>query len=366
MKKTGILFFLCIFLQAHSDSKKFSHCLSVVIPKSTHKIKKHPELSLKKTNCKPYIIWQKNIKTPFSELILSWNASRPKKGHFSFWVNVKNHQWSGWKKLATWGATEQKTFSCTKSRYVHTKHVRIEMQRKHTGCAFQVKVVANNGADIRRVKALFINASNWDYFREQNPPITLPSTLIEAVPKQSQWWLKHKRNKDLCSPTSISMISRYFAEKKNIPTQGKKLTVETKSFANKVRDQSLNIFGNWLFNTAQAFNTTRGSVLYRVERLNNFESLHKYLANEIPVAVSIRGNLRGHRKIRKSSCAWPYKNGHFVVVSGWDQARRTVTCLDPAFNREEDIVRHYQIDDFIQAWGRSRNLSYVPIPQKTP
>lgn len=367
MKKITALVFLSLLTPLHPDASQFSQCLSVIIPKLAHKIKKHPELSINNKAHTPYIIWQKNIVKPFSELILSWNASRPKKGHFSFWMNVKNHTWSGWKKLATWGVNEQKTFSSTKNRYVHTKHVRVEMQRKQTGCAYQVKVVAHKGAELRRIKALFVNASNWNHFQKTKPPLSLPSTLIKAIPKQSQWWVKHKRKKDLCSPTSISMISRYFAGKKKLSTRFKKLTDETKSFANKVYDQSLNIFGNWLFNTAQAFNTTQGNVLYRVERLNNFESLYKYLVHKIPIAVSIWGNLKGHKKIENSECAWPYKNGHFIVVAGWNQAQRTVTCIDPAFSNTDGpkgIVRNYRINDFIRAWGRSKNLSYVPIPKK--
>ena len=47
---------------------------------------------------------------PFSELILSWNASRPQKGKFVFWVNIKHKNWSGWRKIAEWGKDGQKTF----------------------------------------------------------------------------------------------------------------------------------------------------------------------------------------------------------------------------------------------------------------
>jgi len=143
-----------------------------------------------------------------------------------------------------------------------------------------------------------------------------------------------------------------------------RLSTQATLFARRIRDQSLDIFGNWLFNAAEAFNTTQGNVLYRVERLNNFEELHRYLTKKIPIAVSIRDNLKGHRKIKNSKCAWPYKNGHFIVVVGWDKEKRTVTCIDPAFRKKYLITRNYRINDFVSAWGRSRNLSYVAIPKK--
>lgn len=128
--------------------------------------------------------------------------------------------------------------------------------------------------------------------------------------------------------------------------------MQTKTFARKAHDSSLDIFGNWLFNVAEAYNTTKGKILYRVERLNNFEELHSYLTQKTPIAVSIRGKLRNG--------AWPYRNGHFVVVVGWNQKNQTVTCIDPAFKAKKKLIRSYPIKDFITAWGKSRNLSYIP------
>ena len=87
------------------------------------------------------------------------------------------------------------------------------MQRKKLGCAYQIKVMAHKGADLRRVKALFVNTSNWNKFREHRPSKALQSVMVQNVPKQSQWWVKHARAKDFCSPTSINILNEYFVKR---------------------------------------------------------------------------------------------------------------------------------------------------------
>ncbi len=326
----------------------FSRCLHIKVKNNL----KSKEINLAKDKKDRCLIWHKVSPIPFSELITSWNSFNPKKGYYSVFVNIKtNNKWSEWDRLAEWGKKWQKTYCNTRKPIIHTKHVRIELQKKVLGSEFKIKIVARNGADIKNIKAIFANVSNWQKFIEQRPAKFLQNTCITDVPKVSQWWLAHHRRKDLCSPTSISMITEYFCTKKNIAHKSE-LKKEAVRFADSIRDHSLNIFGNWLFGVLRAFPQTNGKVFYKVERLNNFESLHKHLVNKIPVAVSIRGSLRGG--------AWPYKNGHFVVIIGWDNKKRSVICIDPAFRVKKDIVRYYKIEDFVKAWGKSKNLSYVP------
>jgi hypothetical protein len=337
---------------------QFSKCLSVVIP-PLETLHLNPELCVEGNA----IIWSKESPIPFTELILSWNAAYPQHGTYSFWVNIKHQQWSGWRKLAEWGREVegnkvkkiQKTFTNRNKVFLDLKYVRTVVRQNRKGVAYQIKVVANSGASLNNIKALFANVADQHALRIKSPTM-LPSVAITEVPKQSQWQLPHERTKDLCSPTSLSMVTRYFINKFNLPSSYETLNGQATAFANNVRDQSLDIYGNWLFNVAHAFNVTRGKILYRVQRLNDFEELYTYLAQEIPIAVSIHGWLRG--------CAWPYRNGHFIVVTGWDQKNRRVICIDPAFRQTHLMKRAYRINDFMRAWGKSCNLSYVPILPK--
>ena len=221
------------FCKTHSRShqrhnlpqQNFSKCFSVLIPKTSRGIKKNRELRTlqyvvqkgKKRSKVKSLLWHKKTHFPFTEIILSWNAPRPKKGYFSFWTRVKHsgnkktQVWSRWSKISSWGKLSggnQKTFCNTRRKFVHTKHVRVELQKKRIGSEFQIKVVAEDGANIKRLEALFVNASNERNFSIQKKKPRLRSIQITGIPKQSQFTLKHKRRKDLCSPTAMSMITQ--------------------------------------------------------------------------------------------------------------------------------------------------------------
>src|SRR3989344_7869077 len=50
---------------------------------------------------------------PFTQLIFSWNAFRPERGKFSFFLRIRDQetqQWDQWHKILEWGAQIQKSF----------------------------------------------------------------------------------------------------------------------------------------------------------------------------------------------------------------------------------------------------------------
>lgn len=305
----------------------------------------------------PELVWEKNDVLPFSELILSWNAHRPTSGSMTFLINVRhNNTWSGWQRLAEWGAHNQRSFVNKNNPYVHTKHVRVEMQHGVLGNAFKVKIVCKGGAASKNLKALFACMFDRKKFKIVRPNINLPSTLIRGVPKQSQMVLNHPRYKDLCSPTSTSIIVNYFLSKMYGCSPSPDLNKFVERFAEQVHDKGeLNIYGNWQLNVAQAYEAAHGDVFFKVERLGGFDELYSYIKRKIPVAVSVR-HLRGG--------ATPYKNGHFMVVVGWSRLRHAILCIDPAFTGSSRTLRAYKLSNFLKAWAGSDNLSFIPIPQK--
>ena len=306
----------------------------------------------------PYeYVWEVDKTTPFNELIFSWNALRPEEGKMTFWVSLNYPQPSSWHRIAEWGPDYQKTFTNNRHPFVHTKHVRVIMQKRKLATGFRVKVVFQDGAPTHNLRALFACMSNTKLFRIALPDIeSLKYISPLGVQKQSQMVLDHPRINDLCSPTSTSMLVNYFTSKMYRRPINGDMQQYVVNFADKVHDDgNLNIYGNWILNVAQAFDSTNGGVFFRVERLNNFAMLHDYLTKRIPIAVSVH-RLRGG--------ASPYRNGHFMVVVGWDSINRMVMCVDPAFASNGTTLRHYRLRDFLQAWGRSLNLSYIPIPSR--
>lgn len=302
-----------------------------------------------------YYVWEGESKVPFDELILSWNALRPAEGHITFFVSVKHAEWSPWHRLAEWGADTQKTFTNKLNPYVHTKYVKVEMQRNLVASAFKIKAVFSGGASKRSLNALFACISNMPMFRQNRSLPEKPSILVKGVPQQSQMVIDHPRAKELCSPASTSMIVQYFANKLYGGLGTQRMHDYVYDFAEKVHDDGvLGIYGNWPLNVAQAHDASNGNIFYRVERLNSFSELYDYLSKEIPVAVSVR---------RLKGGATPYSAGHFMVVVGWDSARDSVICIDPAFRGNRKTLKRYNLAHFLSAWALSRNLSYIPMPK---
>jgi hypothetical protein len=348
---------ITFFILLHCAASFIFSTVSCVTPRATGSL--NHILSINDLKNRKEYVWEEAWTKPFNELIVSWNAKRPPVGKFVFYVSLKNGKWAPWRKLAQWGAKGQKTFVNTKDKYIHTKHVRIETQKKVRARGFRIKVVAQGGASLNGVKALFASLSRLNQFKIEKFPYNFSSKLIKGVPRCSQMWVDHERRGDFCSPTSTSIIIRYLNEKLDCKTKKQYLPLrdQVKVFAKQTHDDSyLDIHGNWVLNVAQAYDDTNGRALFKVARLNSFEELHGYLRQNIPVAVSIRGKLRGGYK--------NYKDGHFVVVVGWSQKKQAVLCIDPVFRNSRQMLRGYRVSDFMKAWGRSKNLSYIAMPQR--
>jgi hypothetical protein len=335
-------------------------------------------------------IWVERTNWNFDELILSWNARRPVVGKLRFYVSVYHSgSWSPWQVIAEWGSKTQRTYVNKVDNVVSVKHVRLELSGGIKAANFRVKIVAFDGASLSLLKALFVSLSNLSFFSVDDVNSlsrSLSTFSIEGVARQSQMVVPHNRFPDLCSPTSISIVLHFLMTQKfsskgstsnravsgfpdnisgNISdnTSGSVsqkfaesdfLASYIAGFAEKVHDDSyLDIYGNWLLNVAQAYDASNGAIFFRVERMNSFLYLYKKISSGIPIAVSIRGFLDGAPK--------DYKNGHFVVVVGYDSDQMKVLCIDPAFASSEKSFTAYKFSDFISAWGKSKNLCYVPI-----
>ncbi len=89
-------------------------------------------------------------------------------------------------------------------------------------------------------------------------------------------------------------------------------------FAEKSHDQGMDKYGSWPFNMAHAFECADGKILFAVKRLAHFKELHDHLEKECPCVVSVRGQIQG--------APAPYKNGHLVVVIGYDPKRKKLSA----------------------------------------
>lgn len=283
----------------------------------------------------------------FTQLLFSWNALRPKQGYYSFYVQVhskKKDAWGSWHKIADWGKGVQKSYETVSDGICRNVYVRLEVEPDDKADGFRIKTVAYN-TDVLGLQSFMVNVSDLTKFADERVVKgAYGSISMAGVPQKSQLMLVHEKNRMMCSPTSCSMLHEYLT----------RTPIDPLHFAQHAYDSGLRVYGSWPFNMAHAFELGTGNYFFYTIRLQSFKALHDTLKQEIPVVVSVRGAITGAPK--------EYDNGHLMLVVGYNAQDHTVICHDPAAPTDAETLKEYPIDSFIQAWDRSRRLSYIAMP----
>lgn len=286
----------------------------------------------------------------FTQLLCSWNADRPKKGHLVFDVqarNARSQKWGAWHHMSEWGNNVQRSHATKSDGFTKYIHVRLETELSQRADAFRIKVVGAKGASLKAVKGLAVTVVNMHDFKAEaitSRLRTLESVLLKQVPKISQIALNHPDSNRICSPVSCTMLTQYLTG----------IDINPAVFAKLSYDKGLNAYGSWPFNMAHAFEYCNGKNWFYNTRLNSFADLHKQLARGLPVVVSVRGHLPGAPK--------PFPLGHLLVVMGWDNKKQEVVCHDPSIEDHQRVLQRYKLADFLASWERSRRLTYWVEP----
>ncbi len=296
-------------------------------------------------------LWQKVTKNPFSQLIFSWNSKRPLNGHFVFEVRVRdahNNKWYVWHEAAHWGHNVQRTFHAGLKNGTSYVYVRLELPKGRRANGFALRVSSCNGASLQLLRQLAVSVSDFSLFVPESATAYgqgYSSVTIPGVPQYCQMILNHERADTMCSPTSTAMMSAYFSKEQLDPLL----------FAQHVYDQSFDVYGNWLFNVAHAYEVSNGKALFYVARLTSFRELYQFLKKKIPVVVSVRGSLPGAPRPS-------YPSGHLIIIIGYDALSQKIICHDPAATNNDDVLRTYSLADFLVAWEKSHRLAYCAEP----
>lgn len=286
--------------------------------------------------------WKEENLDPFDELLLSWNASRPSEGKFLFYISVKTNEWSPWLLYASWSSTEQSSFlSTTENAPVRTFQDTLEVLDGKKATAFRIKIITEGNCHLQDIHGLHVYINSDKSKAAQNTDACLDPIRLN-VPGISQMALDHARHADLCSPTSTAAATQYLSND---------YSINPLHFAQNIWDAGFDIFGNWVFNVAEASALLGKEWHCWVERLNGFNAIYHNLIQGTPVVVSVRGPLPGS--------ALPYAKGHLMVVTGYDPLSEKVFCMDPAFAADAETHVSYQLSDFIQAWNQRGNVAYI-------
>ena len=288
------------------------------------------------------LLWQVENIEPFTELMVSWDATRPQQGFYLIQLRSYTAGWSEWVDYAVWGAQDQYTFKneLPKSS-IQVVQDTLETTHGVKATGFRVRVVSQGGASFQTYRGLHACATDRTSHviartSPENVAVELPVIGL------SQMMLKDERSKRICSPTSTTAVIRFLSSSK-LPNP--------LVFADAVRDSRFDIYGNWIFNTAESSNILGGSWQCYPARLSSFAQILEILQKGIPVVVSIKGPIIGG--------ASPYESGHLLVVKGFDFRTKEVLCMDPAFPTDDTTSVRYALDNFLDAWSRRQGLAYI-------
>ena len=280
----------------------------------------------------------------FNQLLVYWNGKKPEIGYWQIKAKVRNastKKWSKYITLMNWSLINKSCLDTKNDLDLKNYYVRLELKNNTKADAFEILIEAKNGANLKDLDLIGATVSDLTEFKSTidykkkyilNKKITLT--------KISQFKVNHKDFDRICSPTSLTMVLKYLTDKNIDP-------IKT---ANQVYDSALDSYGSWQFNVAYASELLRPNYFVHLKRLKNFQDILDNIKNNLPVIVSVRGEIKDAPR--------PYNRGHVMVVAGYNDKKKLVICYDPAFDNNYKVLKNYPLHSFLKAWNKSNCLAY--------
>ena len=284
--------------------------------------------------------WEESGLEPFDELIVSWEAKRPRHGCFVIQVSLLTTEWSPWIDYAVWKAADQASFDTTTDEIKDFQDT-LEITKGQKAKGFRIQVEAFGGARLSDMRTLHASTADLASY-QMDFAVDHQLSLALEVPKMSQKKLSKEIGHRLCSPTSVLAVARFLEPS---------IAIDPLLFAKKVHDSTFDIYGNWPLNTAEASNRLGRACHVCVTRLSGFQPILDSLEKGLPVVVSLKGPLPGGFS--------EYASGHLLVVRGYDPYQKCVLCMDPAFETDDQTYVSYPLQDFLKAWEKRQGAAYL-------
>ena len=344
MRKVQLIIVCCtyFFMTQTIDKNCFSHQEWTWV----HSQLFNRKMRMVNTHKKELLFKKENI-NPFTQLIFSWNIIRPEKGYFSFYIKVRDAQtkkWGEWHTIADWGENIQKTYLSKSNGLSSFVHVRLELDTQKSADSFLIKIEPHDEAHLGLLYGLSAAVSHFGLFKAESCDDIkqhLKSVIISNMPTIAQYTFDHVDKNRICSPVSCAMVVQYITGN----------AVNLSDFIAAIFDEGLSVYGSWQCNVAQVFDICKGKMNCFVRRANSFIDLYHYLEKQLPVIVSVRGELPGAFK--------PFPHGHLMVIVGWSKETGEVICHDPAAESDDMVIKRYPLESFLRAWERSHRLMYA-------
>ncbi len=319
--------------------------------------------------------WQK---TGFdaTSLIPSWSITTPGGTWARIEVRVrKGSKVGSWDSIARWSKSTSRVMRSSYSAQPDDlTRVSTDTVVANPGQSFdqwQVRVLLHRPKGSTSTPTLHaVNgvAASYTTRSAATSKTTMTAAVDLAVPQSSQ--MIHRGEfpqwggggEAWCSPTSTSMIMRYFGKgpKKSEYTWSRYADSYVDHAARYTYDHRYKGTGNWPFNTAYAAGYSLDTYVTRLDSLRDAEA---FVKAGIPLVASVafgRGQLSG-----SPISATP---GHLMVIRGFTRTG-DVIANDPAAPRNSTVRRVYPRAQLEKAWlNGSGGVVYVirPTSQKLP
>ena len=299
----------------------------------------------------------------FQEAIASWNAQAPSGTWLELSLRVRaNHEWSQWYEMGVWTAASDGTIRRHSIANQQDEMARIAVDtlvmqtRRAEGMQVRLRlyseqhdispVISNLAVALSDHAPATVSISSGDSTLWDRS-LDIPACSQMAYPDGGEIW---------CSPTSVSMVLRYWAQEAGQDVGDCETWV--RAAVDGVYDYVYDGHGNWPFNVAYA--STKGMEGH-ITRLSGLDEAETWIAKGVPLIVSLGWNAG-----ELDNAPLDYSTGHLAVLSGFD-AQGNPIVHDPAGYPNEAVKRTYRRDQFERLWlTHSAGTTYIIQPPTPP
>jgi len=285
----------------------------------------------------------------WNELILSWNADAPTNSYIRFEVRAfYRARASRYYTIALWTPTPGKhpRASIPNQRDEQGKVDTDTLVLDQPCDRLQLRITLGGPpAEKPIIKFLGLSLLNSEIAPARLTPNRLAWGKMLEVPERSQ--MNYPNGNVLCSPTAVSMMLSYWAERRHRPSWDR----DVPEVASGVYDSNWKGTGNWAFNTAYA-GSIKG-LRACVTRFSDISEIESWIVDGYPVVLSLC-----YDRLRAKG---PGPNGHLVVCVGFTENG------DPIINdpgTRDNVRKVFPRKNLERAWAYSKNTVYLIYPEE--
>ena len=286
----------------------------------------------------------------YDELIVSWNAETPYGTYLRVEARtIELGRTTPWFVMGLWSSNTERypreSVLGQTNEFGKVATDTLILARPYQ--VFQIRLTLG-GEFMTKPELKYLGLSFADSKAEPSPLAPNKSAWGKVLPVAEKSQMTYPNGKELCSPTTVSMVLSYWSQK----LDRRDLNRDVPEIAENVFDRNWTGTGNWVFNTAYA-GSFKGMRAY-VTRLSDVSELEDWIAQGVPVGLSLcYDKLRG----RKSG-----PSGHLVTLVGFTEKGEPI-INDPGTS--ENVQKVFSRKNLINAWAYSHNAVYLIYPEDT-